>query len=121
MKQSHRNQIMNEFRGSGAKILIGTDLIARGIDVDKVDYVLQIDPPTDPSHYVHRIGRTARAGTTGRAIILLTQNESNYIDWLRNKKIPILNKKMSKTNLIKLDEFTKLIEQNRTRNETDRD
>lgn len=50
MKQSSRNQIMHEFREPGAKILIGTDLIARGIDVDNVDYVLQIDPPTDPSH-----------------------------------------------------------------------
>lgn len=50
MKQLNRNKIIDEFKGNGAKILIGTDLIARGIDVDKVDYVLQIDPPTDPSH-----------------------------------------------------------------------
>jgi len=50
MKQQNRNKVMDGFKQKGAKVLIGTDLIARGIDVEKVDYVLQIDPPTDPSH-----------------------------------------------------------------------
>jgi len=60
-------------------VLLTTDVAARGLDIPDVDVVLQFDPPTDPKSFSHRCGRTARAGRSGRATVLLTEEEIDYI------------------------------------------
>lgn len=70
-------------------VLLATDVAARGLDLPNVDVVIQFDPPTDPKAFSHRCGRTARAGKSGRAWVLLVGRESEYIDFLRIRKIPL--------------------------------
>jgi ATP-dependent RNA helicase DeaD len=67
LKQTQRDTVMNKFRNGTIEILVATDVAARGIDVDDVDLVINYDMPQDEEYYVHRIGRTARAGREGRA------------------------------------------------------
>ncbi len=67
LKQNQRDAVMGKFRKGTIDILIATDVAARGIDVDDVDLVINYDMPQDEEYYVHRIGRTARAGREGRA------------------------------------------------------
>lgn len=68
LKQSQRDKVMNKFRNGNIDILVATDVAARGIDVENVDMVFNYDVPQDVEYYVHRIGRTARAGREGMAI-----------------------------------------------------
>ncbi|KAH7929467.1 DEAD-domain-containing protein [Leucogyrophana mollusca] len=74
---------------SSPSILLATDVAARGLDIPHVDVVLQFDPPSDPKAFSHRCGRTARAGRSGKAYVLLVGRESEYIDFLSIRKIPI--------------------------------
>lgn len=67
LKQSQRDNVMNRFRRGTIDILVATDVAARGIDVDDIDMVFNYDMPQDEEYYVHRIGRTARAGREGKA------------------------------------------------------
>lgn len=67
LKQSQRDRVMNSFRNGRTEILVATDVAARGIDVDDVEAVFNYDLPQDDEYYVHRIGRTGRAGRTGVA------------------------------------------------------
>ncbi len=71
LKQSQRTAVMNEFKSGRAKILIATDVAARGIDVDDVEAVFNYDIPTENEYYIHRIGRTGRAGKTGASHTLV--------------------------------------------------
>ncbi|HUK21911.1 MAG TPA: DEAD/DEAH box helicase [Gemmatimonadales bacterium] len=75
--QSHRQRTLQAFRqgGAGADILIATDIAARGIDVDDIRMVVNYDVPTDPEVYVHRVGRTARAGQKGVGLTLMSPDE----------------------------------------------
>jgi ATP-dependent RNA helicase RhlE len=66
--QNVRERILEKFRGGSATVLIATDVAARGLDIKGIDLVLNYDIPKEGDTYVHRIGRTARAGKTGRAI-----------------------------------------------------
>lgn len=75
MKQSLRDRVMRSFRTGKTEILIATDVAARGIDVDDVDVVFNYDLPQDDEYYVHRIGRTGRAGKDGLAITLICGRE----------------------------------------------
>ncbi len=68
LKQSQRDTVMGKFRKGTIDILVATDVAARGIDVDDIDLVINYDMPQDEEYYVHRIGRTARAGREGMAI-----------------------------------------------------
>ncbi|MGC9435241.1 MAG: DEAD/DEAH box helicase [Methanomicrobiales archaeon] len=79
MKQSQRDRIMGAFRKGSTEILVATDVAARGIDVDNVDIVVNFEVPQDEEHYLHRIGRTARAGRTGRAITFVDPSERNRL------------------------------------------
>lgn len=67
LKQSQRDTVMGKFRKGTIEVLIATDVAARGLDVDDIDLVINYDMPQDEEYYVHRIGRTARAGREGRA------------------------------------------------------
>jgi ATP-dependent RNA helicase RhlE len=73
--QSQRERALAEFRAGTAPVLVATDIAARGIDVDGVTHVIQHDMPDTPEAYVHRIGRTARAGAEGSAIAFCTPEE----------------------------------------------
>ncbi len=75
MAQAQRDKVMNAFRKGQLEILIATDVAARGIDVEEIDLVCNFDFPQDDEYYVHRIGRTARAGRTGRAISFVSPRE----------------------------------------------
>lgn len=70
MKQSQRTKVMSRFKSGKTSILVATDVAARGIDVNDIDYVINYDIPQNSEYYVHRIGRTGRAGKTGTAITI---------------------------------------------------
>ena len=78
LKQVQRTRVMNEFKRGRVAILIATDVAARGIDVSDVDYVINYDIPMSTEYYVHRIGRTARAGKSGSAITLFSGKRQMY-------------------------------------------
>jgi ATP-dependent RNA helicase RhlE len=73
--QSARLRTLEDFREGHVRILVATDVAARGIDVDAIDMVVNYDVPADPEIYVHRVGRTARAGAQGLALTLMAPNE----------------------------------------------
>jgi ATP-dependent RNA helicase RhlE len=73
--QSQRQRTLDQFRTGEAEILVATDIAARGIDVDGIRMVVNFDVPTDPEVYVHRVGRTARAGAQGLALTLISPDE----------------------------------------------
>lgn len=75
LKQIQRDRVMEKFRGGSVDLLIATDVAARGIDVEEIDLVINFDVPQDIEYYVHRIGRTARAGRTGCAITFVGPQE----------------------------------------------
>lgn len=71
LEQPEREEIMREFKSKRLRILIGTDILSRGIDVDGISLVVNYDAPPDPEDYIHRIGRTARASKAGVAITFI--------------------------------------------------
>jgi ATP-dependent RNA helicase DeaD len=75
LSQSQRDRVMKKFRDGNLDILIATDVAARGLDIENVNYVINYDIPSDPESYVHRIGRTGRAGNTGIAMTFITPRE----------------------------------------------
>lgn len=91
LEQSERENILREFKNKQLSILIGTDVLSRGIDVEGIGLVLNFDVPPDPEDYIHRIGRTARAETTGTAITFINQLDQRKfysIESLIGKEIP---------------------------------
>ncbi len=79
MKQMMRDKVMAKFRSGKLEILVATDVAARGIDVDDIDAVFNYDMPQDDEYYVHRIGRTARAGRAGQAFTFVVGKEFRMI------------------------------------------
>ena len=75
LDQAQRNHVMHEFKNERVDILVATDIVARGIDIDDITLVINYDVPYDAEDYVHRIGRTARAGDTGMAITFVSPSE----------------------------------------------
>lgn len=75
LSQNQRDRVMKKFREGSLDILIATDVAARGLDIENVNYVINYDIPQDPESYVHRIGRTGRAGNTGVAMTFITPRE----------------------------------------------
>uniref|UniRef100_A0A3B3QQ73 ATP-dependent RNA helicase n=1 Tax=Paramormyrops kingsleyae TaxID=1676925 RepID=A0A3B3QQ73_9TELE len=90
-KMKHkRNKIFSEFRKLKSGILVCTDVMARGIDIPEVNWVLQYDPPSNASAFVHRCGRTARIGHQGSALVFLLPMEESYVNFLSiNQKCPL--------------------------------
>ncbi len=75
LEQAEREEIMRDFKGKRLRVLIGTDILSRGIDVDGISLVVNYDAPGDPEDYIHRIGRTARASKAGVAITFINQRD----------------------------------------------
>ena len=80
LDQKERESILLKFKNKQLPILIGTDVLSRGIDVEGIDLVVNFDAPHDAEDYVHRIGRTARAATTGTAITLVNSKDKRKLD-----------------------------------------
>lgn len=78
MKQAQRTQVMNSFKARTTTVLVATDVAARGIDVSGIDAVFNYDLPQDNEYYIHRIGRTGRAGMKGSAYTLITSRRQQY-------------------------------------------
>ncbi|XP_062038552.1 ATP-dependent RNA helicase DDX55 [Lepus europaeus] len=97
-KMKHkRNKIFMEFRSLPSGILVCTDVMARGIDIPEVNWVLQYDPPSSASAFVHRCGRTARIGHGGSALVFLLPMEEAYVNFLAiNQKCPLQEMKLQR-------------------------
>jgi ATP-dependent RNA helicase DeaD len=80
LSQSQRNRVLAAFRIGRLSILVATDVVGRGIDVQGVSHVINFDLPEDPSHYVHRIGRTGRMGSDGAAFSLVVPDQGKMLD-----------------------------------------
>ncbi|MFN3800131.1 DEAD/DEAH box helicase [Belliella pelovolcani] len=78
LSQAQRTKVMNKFRKGTCSVLVATDVAARGIDVDDVEAVFNYDLPLDEENYVHRIGRTGRAGKSGMALSFVTGRKDTY-------------------------------------------
>lgn len=85
-----RNAIVEKFRKMTRGVLLSTDLLSRGIDIDNIDWVLQYDTPSSAANFVHRCGRTARAEKPGNALVFLMPNELEYVKYLdHSQKTPL--------------------------------
>lgn len=85
MSQRERDQVMNRFRRGRLRVLVATDLASRGLDVDMVSHVINFDIPDDPDIYVHRIGRTGRAGRDGVAITLVEPSKIKQLRMIERR------------------------------------
>jgi ATP-dependent RNA helicase RhlE len=93
LEQKEREDILREFKNKALRILIGTDILSRGIDVEGISLVVNFNTPHDPEDYIHRIGRTARAETTGTAITFINDKDQRKfaaIEALIGREIPKL-------------------------------
>ena len=81
--QNARTRALDGFRSGRLRVLVATDIAARGIDIDDITHVINFDLPNEPESYVHRIGRTARAGRDGRAISFCSGDEVEYLHAIR--------------------------------------
>jgi len=85
-----RHRIFDEFKKLSSGILVCTDVMARGVDIPDIHWVIQYDPPSSATAFVHRCGRTARIGNLGSALLLLMPNEDTYINFLEiNQKVKV--------------------------------
>ncbi|MDO5810248.1 MAG: DEAD/DEAH box helicase [Methanobrevibacter sp.] len=95
MTQKTRDKVMNKFRNGNIRILVATDVAARGLDIDDVDVIVNYDVPQNHDDYIHRIGRTARAGKNGMAFMLVSKDEhSRFNNIKKNNKVKIIEKEL---------------------------
>jgi ATP-dependent RNA helicase RhlE len=78
-EQNAREEVLRNFKNKQFSILVATDVLSRGIDIDNLSHVVNYDVPHDPEDYVHRIGRTARAESTGTAITLINEADQHKV------------------------------------------
>lgn len=101
LSQEARERVMERFRHNQIKVLVATDVAARGLDIDDISHVFNYDLPQDPEVYVHRVGRTGRAGKSGIAITLLTPKEL----WRLQRIEKYARQKISRANLPTVEEI----------------
>lgn len=80
LEQKQREEVLRQFRNRSFQLLVATDIIARGIDIEDIDLIVNYDVPNDPEDYVHRIGRTARAQSDGVALTFVNKKERKLFD-----------------------------------------
>jgi superfamily II DNA/RNA helicase len=95
ISQKKRKKEYKEFLKCENGILLTTDLSSRGIDVPNIDMIIQFDPPKNEEVYIHRVGRTARAGNIGESILFLIENEENFVKYMANKNIILVQKEIN--------------------------
>ena len=91
LDQVQRDNVMLDFKAGKTQVIIATDILSRGIDIDDIEMVVNYDVPHEPEDYVHRIGRTARANRDGRAVTFVAPDEAfrlRRIERLLEKSIP---------------------------------
>jgi ATP-dependent RNA helicase RhlE len=91
--QGARERALARFRAGSLRVLVATDIAARGIDIDGVSHVINYDLPNEPESYVHRIGRTARAGARGSAVSFCSTEEHrclSNIERLIKRRVPVV-------------------------------
>jgi ATP-dependent RNA helicase DDX18/HAS1 len=86
-KQNKRTATFFDFCSAQTGVLLCTDVAARGLDIPDVDWIVQFDPPDEPKAYIHRVGRTARAGGRGRALLFLLPQELAFLKYLKQAKV----------------------------------
>jgi len=89
MTQTERQGVFRGFRDCASCVLLATDVVGRGIDVPDIKLVVQYTPPQTTADFVHRVGRTARAGRKGRAVLFLAPSEAQFVRHLEKKRIRI--------------------------------
>ncbi|XP_051959877.1 probable ATP-dependent RNA helicase DDX31 [Xyrauchen texanus] len=94
MKQEERTEVFQEFSQCKTGILLCTDVAARGLDLTRVTWIVQYNPPITAAEYVHRVGRTARIGAQGSSLLFLTPSETAFVDVLANHNISLSEMKM---------------------------
>ena len=87
LKQQRRSMVFHQFCNADKGLLLCTDVAARGFDFPSVDWIIQFDPPDEPSTYIHRVGRTARAGASGNALIFLLPEELAFLKYLKKHRV----------------------------------
>ncbi len=111
LSQNQRDEVMQRFRGKSLQILIATDVAARGLDVDDITHIINYSLPDDPEVYIHRSGRTARAGKSGISIAISNENEMRKIKSIEKKGgIKFLNKEVPTGAEICSNQLYKLID-----------
>ncbi|KAA3672627.1 ATP-dependent RNA helicase DDX18/HAS1 [Paragonimus westermani] len=98
-KQAKRTSTFLNFIKAEAAVLLCTDVGARGLDIPKVDWILQYDPPDDAKEYIHRVGRTARAGSDGNALLVLRPHELEFLAVLRQSRVKVVEYEMAQSKL----------------------
>lgn len=110
MTQQVRDKVMNKFRNGNINVLVATDVAARGLDIAGVDVIINYDVPQNIDDYIHRIGRTARAGKTGFAFTLVSRDEISRFTNIRNdKRIKITEKELPTPGEIKSIKIKKIL------------
>jgi ATP-dependent RNA helicase DDX18/HAS1 len=112
-KQNKRTSTFFEFISAEKGILLCTDVAARGLDIPAVDWILQFDPPDDPREYIHRVGRTARAGGKGKALLFLLPSELGFLKFLKQAKVPLNEFEFPESKLANIQtQYFRLIDKN---------
>ena len=113
MRQNKRSKIMQNFRDEKFRILVATDIASRGLDVPHIEHIINYDMPQASEDFIHRIGRTARAGSVGEAVSFLTPKDSRI--WKSIERL--LDKKGSKNNFrnVKNNKSSKFVKKKRNR------
>jgi len=93
LEQKEREEVLRDFTARKTQVLVATDILARGIDIEGIDLVINYDVPNDAEDYVHRIGRTARAQSTGMAITFITEKDQRHFKRIED----FLGKAVTKT------------------------
>ena len=92
MVPKKRTGVYRKFVSLQSGVLFCTDVAARGVDIPDVDWIVQLAAPKDPSFFVHRVGRTARAGRRGGALLFISQAEKSYVELIRGRSVPLREK-----------------------------
>jgi len=112
-KQQKRTSTFFEFCNAETGTLVCTDVAARGLDIPEVDWIIQFDPATDPTEYIHRVGRTARGSKGGRALLFLLPEELGFLKYLSHAKIPLNEYEFPMNKVAKVQEqLEALVQQN---------
>eukprot|EP00977_Amphora_coffeiformis_P023920 scaffold14699_cov170-Amphora_coffeaeformis.AAC.17 len=113
-KQIKRTTTFFQFCKSESGTLLCTDVCARGLDIPKVDWIIQYDPPDEPKEYIHRVGRTARGATgSGRALLFLTPEEAGFLRYLKAAKVSLNEYEFPQNKVANVQsQLQKLIESN---------
>ncbi len=121
-KQQKRTNTFFEFVNAESGILLCTDVAARGLDIPAVDWIIQFDPPDDPREYIHRVGRTARAGGRGKALLFLLPSELGFLRFLKQARIPLNEYQFPPSKIANVQtQLERLIEKNYYLNKSARD